>query len=241
MALATFVLIHGAWHGGWCWNKLKPLLEKDGHKVVAPDLPGHGQDRTPIADVTLDAYSWRICEVIDQQSEKVILVGHSLGGLSITQVAEQRPDNIEFLVYLTALLPKNGESRTSLRERDPSGSALSSNMDMYPEEGYVLIKDESLRNTLYNDCSEEDIDWARSKLVSQALKPMTTSVVTSDENFGRVRRIYIECLKDNAIVPAFQKKMYTEMPCERVISMDTSHSPFLSAPEELAYHLMSLS
>ena len=108
MAIATFVLIHGAWHGGWCWDKVKPILEKNGHTVVAPDLPGHGEDKTPIADVSLAAYTERVCEILDQQSEKVILVGHSLGGLSISQAAELRPENIEILVYLSAFLLKDG-------------------------------------------------------------------------------------------------------------------------------------
>ena len=239
--MATFILIHGAWHGGWCWDKVKPLLEKNGHTVVAPDLPGHGEDKTPIADVSLAAYTERVCQVIDRQSEKVILVGHSLGGLSITQAAEQRPDNIELLVYLTALLLKNGESRTSIRRRQPGGSALPSIMEMHPEEGYTLLKEEGLKPTFYHDCSEEDIDLAKVHLGLQALKPMGVPVRTTNENFGSVRRVYIECLQDHALVPEFQKQMYTELPCEQVISMDTSHSPFMSAPGELANHLMSLS
>ena len=239
--MATFVLIHGAWHGGWCWDKVKLILEKNGHIVVAPDLPGHGEDQTPIADVSLAAYTERVCQVIDQQSDKVILVGHSLGGLSITQAAEQRPDNIELLVYLTALLLKNGESRTSIREREPGRSALPSIIEMHPDEGYSLLKEEGLEPTFYHDCSEEDIDLAKVKLGLQALKPMGVPVITTNENFGRVRRVYIECLQDQALVPEFQKQMYTELPCEQVISLDTSHSPFMSMPEELAHHLMSLS
>ena len=64
---------------------------------------------------------------------------------------------------------------------------------------------------------------------------------TSKKNFGSVRRMYIACLQDKAIIPEFQKKMYTELPCEKVIAMNTSHSPFLSAPRELANHLIFLS
>ena len=123
--MATFILIHGAFHGGWCWDKVKPILEQNGNTVVAPDLPSHGADRTSIADVTLALYSERICEVLEQQSEKVILVGHSLGGLSITQAAEERPDDIGLLVYLTAFLLKNGESRRNgSQEGAPSGSSV---------------------------------------------------------------------------------------------------------------------
>jgi len=67
--MSTYILIHGAWHGAWCWNKVVSLLEKEGHAVVAPDLPGHGDDKTPIAKVTLRAYADCVCEVINIQSD----------------------------------------------------------------------------------------------------------------------------------------------------------------------------
>ena len=87
--MSTYVLIHGAWHGAWCWDKLAPLLQDQGHTVIAPDMPAHGQDLMPISEVTLQSYANRVCEVVNQQTEPVILVGHSLGGISITQAAEQ--------------------------------------------------------------------------------------------------------------------------------------------------------
>ncbi len=108
--MSTFVLIHGAAHGGWCWYKVVPLLEKHGHTVLAPDLPGHGKDKTPVADVTLQLYVDSVCKLLDAQREPVILVGHSMGGGIITQVAEERPERIKWLVYLAAALPRNGQS-----------------------------------------------------------------------------------------------------------------------------------
>lgn len=101
--MSTYVLIHGSWHGAWCWDKVVSILVKEGHTVVAPDLPGHGNDKTPIAKVTLRAYADHVCEVINTQSEPVILVGHSMGGIVITQAAENCPDNTQKLVFLTAL------------------------------------------------------------------------------------------------------------------------------------------
>lgn len=78
--MSTFVLIHGAAHGGWCWYKVVPLLEKQGHTVLAPDLPSHGRDKTPLAAVTLQLYVDSVCKLLDEQQEPVILVGHSMGG-----------------------------------------------------------------------------------------------------------------------------------------------------------------
>ncbi len=79
--MATYVLVHGAFHGAWCWTKLTPELEARGHRAVAFDLPGGGEDKTPIEQVTLDAYVERVVETVAQESERVILVGHSLGGI----------------------------------------------------------------------------------------------------------------------------------------------------------------
>ena len=104
--MTTFVLVHGASHGSWCWDKVVPVLESLGHRAAAVDLPGntYGEFDVPAAQVTLDTYVKHVCKVLDQLDEPVVLVGHSLGGLTITQTAERRPDKIKTLVYLTALL-----------------------------------------------------------------------------------------------------------------------------------------
>ncbi len=237
--MSTYVLIHGAWHGGWCWDKVVSFLEKKGHTVVAPDLPGHGNDKTPIPEVTLQAYADRTCEVVNAQSEPVILVGHSMGGVAITQAAENCPGNIAKLVYLTAFVLQNGEFLLQHAQEDTEALVLS-NLVMVEEEGYATVKDEAIKPAFYADCSDEDVARAKSLLVPQAGAPFATPVSTTEENFGRIPRFFIECLQDRAISPAIQKKLYTNLPCEKVISMDTSHSPFFSAPEELANHLMSL-
>src|SRR5690242_4856292 len=106
--MATFVMAHGAWHGGWCWTKVVPLLERAGHAAIAPDLPGHGADTTPAREVTLQAYTDRVCQVALAQAEPVVLVGHSMGGLVISQAAEQCPEAMRTLVYITAFLLPNG-------------------------------------------------------------------------------------------------------------------------------------
>ena len=112
--MSTYVLIHGTWHGAWCWDKVIPLLEQAGHAAIAPDLPGHGKDKTPIPEVTLHAYVNRVCETINAQTEPVILVGHSMAGVIIIQAAEECPERIKMLVYVCAFLPGNGQGHQSL-------------------------------------------------------------------------------------------------------------------------------
>ena len=237
--MGTYVLIHGAWHGAWCWKKVIPLVEKEGHKVLAPDLPGHGKDKRPIADITLQAYTDRVCQILDEQSDPVTLVGHSMGGAVITQTAEYRPDKISKLVYVTALLLQNGEFLLQHAEPD-TGALVLPNLIMSEDQSYATIKKEALKEVFYADCSDEDVEFAKSRLVPQAAAPFATPVSTTEENFGRVPRVYITCLRDKAISPSIQEKLYKALPCEKVISMDTSHSPFFSAPEELAKHLLSV-
>jgi pimeloyl-ACP methyl ester carboxylesterase len=237
--MRTYVLIHGAWHGAWCWKKVIPLLEKEGHRVVAPDLPGHGKDKRPIADITLQAYTDRVCQILDEQSDPVVLVGHSMGGAVITQTAEYRPEKISKLVYVTAFLLQNGEFLLQHAEPDTEALVLP-NLIMSEDQSYANVKQEALKEVFYADCSDEDVEFAKSRLVPQAAAPFATPVSTTEKNFGRVPRVYIACLRDRAISPSIQEKLYTALPCENVISMDTSHSPFFSAPEELAKHLLSV-
>jgi pimeloyl-ACP methyl ester carboxylesterase len=238
--VSKYVLVHGAWHGSWCWEKVVPLLRQAGHQVETLDLPGHGQDRTPIREITLAAYTKHVCETLDAQAEPVILVGHSMGGIVITQVAEERPENIQTLVYLTAFLPQNGESLLQIA-RTNSDSLLTPNLMVNEEQGYLTFKERApLKEIFYADCPDEVVARAKSLLVRQAIAPMATPVRITAEHFGRVPRVYIECLRDRTISPSIQKMMYMATPCQTILSMETSHSPFFSAPQELALHLTSL-
>jgi pimeloyl-ACP methyl ester carboxylesterase len=240
--MATYVLVHGAWHGAWCWHKVLPLIEERGHKVHAIDLPGHGNDKTPTASVSLESYVQRVRLVLDGEAEPdMVVVGHSMGGIVITQAAEERPDRIRKLVYLCAFLPTNGQSLLDLGRQDAQTMVRMPNTVVPSADGTSFtLKTESLKEIFYHDCSDEDVTFARERLVPQAAAPFATAMHTTEANFGRVPRVYIECLQDHAISPPIQERMYTTLPCERVITMDTSHSPFFSAPNELAEHLLSL-
>lgn len=237
--MSTYVLIHGSWHGSWCWEKVVTLLEQAGHEVEAPNLPGHGADNTPVAEISLQSYADRVCQVLDALSGPAILVGHSMGGIAITQAAEGCPEKIETLVYLCAFLLRDGESLFQVAQEDTE-SLILPNLVVNEEQGITTIRGEAVKGTFYGDCSDEDVARARSLLRPDPLAPVGTPISVTQENFGGVPRTYIECLRDRALGPAAQKRMYEASPCERVISMDASHSPFLSRPEELVSHLTSL-
>jgi len=210
-----------------------------GHTAVAPDLPGHGRDKTPLASVTMQAYVNRVCEVIEAQRESVILVGHSMGGGPITQAAEELPDRIKLLVYLTAVLPRNGETQAGITQQD-AGSLALANFVMSDDGSFATFRESRLKEILYGDCSNEDIALARLSLTPQVIAPLVSPVHISAERFGRVPRVFIECRRDCALTPAHAKTLYTLTPCQQIISLDTSHSPFFSAPKVLARHLVQL-
>ncbi len=233
--MVTYVLVHGGSHGAWCWDKVVPLLRKKGHVVEAPDLPGHGKDKTPIQEVTLQSCVDKICQVIEAQSEPVILVGHSMGGLVISQVAEYIPSKITMLVYLTASILKDGESCESLF------NSTSLTFDFSNDQIFFTIKSKIAANLFYNDCLKEDVDRALLLLRPEATNIFKTTLHLSNEKYGRVPRVYIECLRDQTLSPDVQKSMYVASPCLKVISLNTGHSPFLSAPQNLAACLLSLS
>jgi len=235
--MSTYVLVHGAFDGGWVWDKVIPLIEGSGHRVLAPDLPGHGVDKTPTSDVTLELYVERVRAVVDAQPEAVILVGHSMAGVVITQVAEHRPDKIQILVYLAAILPQDGQGILDFGEED----SLSAKSVIVADDNRTLtLREDTIQEVNYEDCRVEDVARAKRLIVPQATAPFRTAVTTTPENFGRVPRVYIACLKDKALSPEMQKKMYTALPCEKVITMDTSHFPLFSSPVVLADHLMAL-
>jgi pimeloyl-ACP methyl ester carboxylesterase len=237
--MSVYVLIHGAFHGGWAWDKITPLLEKEGHTVIAPDLPAHGKDNTPVTDITLQLYTDTVCQILDAQSEPVILVGHSLGGISISQAAEARPEKVKTLVYLAALLQQDGESASDVMSGD-TDSIAPQHMVMAEDKSTVSIPIEAYRQVSYNTCSDEDVAWAAPFIVPEPTAPMSTPVHVTEERFGRIPRVYIETLRDKGVTPWLQKQMYTAVQCQKVISMDTDHSPFMSAPQELADHLLAL-
>ncbi|WAS99593.1 alpha/beta fold hydrolase [Nannocystis punicea] len=227
-----FVLVHGAWHGAWCWATTARLLEARGHRVTPLDLPSHGDDETAPASVTLAHYAGRVIAALDAIEGTVVLVGHSMGGIVISTVAEARPAKVEKLVYLSAFLLPNGTSLLDVALRD-THSLATPNLRVRSDEGVVDIHREAVAEIFYADCEPEVVDRARTLLKPNPLAPFATPLALTDASYGSVRRFYIACAKDRAITPAAQRAMVTAMPCEAVHELHTDHSPFFSQPNRL--------
>jgi pimeloyl-ACP methyl ester carboxylesterase len=234
---AHFVLVHGAWHGAWAWYKTKTQLEAMGHVVSVVELPSHGIDKTQPETVTLDDYTNRVVEAIDEAGEPVILVGHSLAGIVISGAAEARPDSVEKLVYLAALLLENGVSVFDIVALAPDAPIVA---DMIPGNGTMDINRDAVENLFYNMSPKADINLAESLVVVNPLYPLVTPISITEENFGSVPRYYIATTDDNAIPSYMQEYMYTSMPCEEVFTIHSDHSPFFSRPERLTAILQQI-
>jgi pimeloyl-ACP methyl ester carboxylesterase len=235
--MATYILVHGAWHGGWCWHRIVARLERAGHRALAPDLLALGRDRTPVGSVSLADWADQIVALIDAQPEPVVLVGHSRGGIVISETAERRPHRIRVLVYVTAFLLESGRALQEAAGEEPE-SLVGPNLVVADDQRSVAIREDAVRETFYGECSDEDVTLAKALLVPEPMAPLVTPVRTTSANFGSVPRMYVECARDRAMTPRSQRRMQSALPCRDVITLDTDHSPFLSRPDELAAALL---
>lgn len=235
--MARFVLVHGSFHGAWCWERLSPLLEAVGHQVITPNLPGSGEDPAPIENADLASYATRVAGVIDGVAGPVVLVGHSMGGIVAAQVAELRPHRLSALVYVNGLMLRDGESLGSFLEAHAHldvDDLVLKNMEVSADGSEARFPAGKARDVFYNTCAVEDAAWAAARLGPQRTKIYGEPLRLTPERFGLVPRAYVRGLKDNAVSPAYQDAMLENTPCERVFDLDGDHSPFLSAPHALA-------
>jgi pimeloyl-ACP methyl ester carboxylesterase len=245
--MSTYVLVHGSWHGAWCWYKVTARLRSHGHTVIVPDMPGHGRDWRAPGSLTMQDYVDTLTTILDQASEPVVLVVHSRNGIVASLAAEARPDRIRKLVYLASYLAPIGDTPPLAKSRD--GWARDPESLLWARQGVVvnreggwdMLKREIYRDALYADCSEDDIALAYALLTPEARgpnSPTETPLRTTVENFGRVRRVYIELTQDRAVTWGAQKRMYGATPCERVLTIEASHSAYFSQPDQLTKQIL---
>jgi pimeloyl-ACP methyl ester carboxylesterase len=231
--MARFVLVHGAFGGAWSWGEFIGELERAGHTATAIDLPGSGDDQTPIEGVTLDACADRVCETLAAEPGPAILVGHSMGGVVITQAAARCPELISLLVFVAAFMPRDGESLLGLTQLpEGAGDGVQANIVVEGDPPVATMSDPAARASLMAHCSPEQIARAIELSRPQAVAPFATPVSIPPGALDGLRRVYIHTTDDRAIPPALQLRMLRQNPCVEVVEIATDHAPFLSAPEE---------
>jgi pimeloyl-ACP methyl ester carboxylesterase len=231
--MARFVLVHGAFGGAWSWAEFVGELERAGHSAVAIDLPGSGEDQTPIEGVTLDACAQRVCDTLAAEPEPVILVGHSMGGVVVTQAAARCPERVSLLVFVAAFMPRDGESLIGLTQLpEGAGDQVQANIVVEGDPPVATMADPAARAALMARCSPAQIARAWELARPQAVAPFATPVSIPEGALDGLRRVYIHTTEDVAIPPALQRRMLRENPCEEVVEIATDHSPFLSASQQ---------
>jgi len=232
--MSRFILVSGAWHAGWCWEQVVPLIAAAGHEVIAPDL--HGMVGDAPASATIQEWGAQIADLAAAGAEPSIVVGHSRGGAVISAAAEIAPDSIERLVYVAAFLLADGQSL---------GAASAAHQRAEPvvvpgPAATLLVRPEAVRDTFFNRTDPAVAARAAARLTPEPMSSFTTPLRLTAERFGRVPRAYVECSDDHAVPLALQRAMQRAWPCDPVVTLDTDHSPFYSAPEELVGFLLSL-
>jgi pimeloyl-ACP methyl ester carboxylesterase len=232
--MARMVLVHGAFASGWCWDPVVPGLEAAGHLVEVIDLPGTGSDRTPVEEIDLRRYADRVVTHMAGGDESAILVGHSMGGMVITQAAALAPRRLSRLVYVCAFLPHAGQSLLALTQL-PEGAddQVQANLVVEGDPPVATMRPGSERDAIFGCCTDEQAAWAIERLGPQPLQPFLGPVEDPDGALADVECAYVVCSRDRAIPPALQRRMIAEHGVTRVVELDTDHAPFLSATAQL--------
>jgi pimeloyl-ACP methyl ester carboxylesterase len=233
--MSRFVLVHGAFSGAWIWDSLVEHLEELGHAGEAFDLPGLGEDRTPVRDVTLDAYGARLCEVLATNREPAIVVGSSMGGIVATQGAAHCPERVAALVYAAAFCPKDGQSLLDLTKLpEGAGDQVQANIAVSGDPPVAVMSAAASRQALYECCTDDVAERAIARQQPQPVVPFATPVSIPPGALDHIEKYFVVCTRDRAIPPPLQRRMSKENGSVDTVEIDTDHTPQLSRPKELA-------
>lgn len=236
--MAGFVLIHGSWHGGWCFDPVAEILRARGHTVVAPDLPGMGGTAEEMAAVTLDGwgeFAAQHCRDLRAAGVgPVVLAGHSRGGLVVSTAAEIDPQAMDALVYICAMMLPSGMSRAEFKQLEGPNPAFDAIISRV-HGGVATVVDPEHAGEVFAQVSPPGlVAAALPRLVAEPHGPRSQKLHLTPERWGSRPRTYVECTLDRTIPIDSQRKMQAYSPGAKVVTLEADHSPYLSKPEELA-------
>ncbi|MBX9884411.1 MAG: alpha/beta fold hydrolase [Novosphingobium sp.] len=237
--MAGFVLIHGSWHGGWCFDPVAELLRARGHTVAAPTLPAMGGTAADMAAITLadwGLFAAQHCRALKAElgGAPVVLAGHSRGGLVVSTAAERDPAAIDALVYICAMMLPSGASRAefkAMEEPNPAFDAIISKV----HDGVATVVDPARAGPVFAQLSPpERVAGVLPRLVAEPHAPRAEVLHLTAERWGSLPRTYVECTENRTIPISSQRRMQAMSPGARVVTLDADHSPYLSRPAALA-------
>lgn len=235
--MATFVLVHGAWHGGWCWKKIIPLLRQAGHDVFTPTLTGLGERihlLTP--EINLTTHINDIVGVLEYEDlQQVILVGHSSGGMVISGVAEKAGERLRQLVYLDAFLPESGKALN-----DYLSSEVLDDQLVHLKDGYKLPTPLPLQKQLeaYGITQSLDIDWMAPRIVDTPYETFTQPVYFTENKLKLLERVFIQTTMAPLFVEAAERAKRWGFGYYNLVQ--AGHHAMVTQPNELVKILLEL-
>ena len=230
----TFVLVHGAWHGGWCWRRVSDLLERQGHKVFTPTLTGLGERSHLLrAGINVSTHVTDVANVLKWEGlSNVVLCGHSYGGLVVSGVAEQMSSAIGSIVFLDAFVPENGDSMAEL-----TSGAVRDNLKIAAERGDLGVPARSAAAFLVND---KDQAWVDAMCVPQPIGTMTEKITLTGarERIGKKAYIRASAYPNPGFDTAYARvKADTSW---RTYEVPCGHDVMVDMPERLAEILVEV-
>ena len=227
-AQKTFVLVHGAWHGGWCWRRVADLLEKRGHKVFTPTLTGLGE-RSHLLDAKVDLTT-HITDIVNvikwERLSDIVLVGHSYGGMVITGVAEEVEPAIASIVFLDAFVPENGQSLLDIG----GAQAIRDAIRAAQERGEIATAPPP---ATFFHVNEKDRAWVDAMCTPHPIATRTTRVAETGARERISRKTYVRAAGNTE--PNFDRFLakYRSAPGWRTYEVPCGHDVMIDMPERL--------
>ncbi len=230
--MRTFVLLHGAWHGPWCWKKLSPLLMSKGDTVLTPTIPWTYDKNQIKQKFNFQHTTNELSELICKLDGMVVLVGHSLGGVIASMISTNIPEKISLAIYISGFIPKSGQSINDLNPL-MTDSIIAANMKVDKKKQALIVEENALVKGFYNDCDTFDIQFAKSRVLPQLASTFLTPVEYNLDGLSRVKKLYVENQKDMAVPINAQRSMQENIEIEKVVKLNCGHSPFFTCPQDL--------
>jgi len=239
-------MVHAAFHWGGCFGKVANLIAQQGYPVAMPDNRSHGYDPKPYSAVKdMADYCAQAEHIVATAKSAVVLLGHSLGGVTLSYLGEKYPHKIRRLIYLSAIMCPNGESVLSFMAANKNAGLEQPPIfdEKGPPDGVTLkvAEPDLVRSVFFNDCSDHDVKVALANLSPvNPIAPFIRTTEITRNRFGSIPYAYIDCSEDHAVPAALQRKFQADVPGAVRLSLARSHSPFLSQPGALAKHIVQL-
>jgi len=230
----TYVLVHGAWHGGWCWRRVADLLKAQGHRVFCPTLTGLGERAHLLnRDVNMTTHINDVIAVLEaEELEDVVLVGHSYGGIVITGVAAKAKSRLWQLVYLDSAIVEDGESWSSAHSPQVQAerrklAETSGGLSMPVPKAEVF----GLRDP-------DDLDWVQRRMTPQPFAPYDQKMHWGGPVGNGLPKLYVDCTEPAYAGLAPVKQRIRANPAWKCVELKTGHDAMVSAPAETAKLLL---